>query len=118
MRIQTTARVQVYDSWIVAYLCKDFGSYYRSLCPKAWHIKPPMYPPHITILRKDIEPFTTRDDLPCSAVIEYEPGIKTDGLYYWLDVYSEEIGDIRESLGLSRYRDGFNCYHVTIGNNK
>lgn len=116
--IQTNATVVVYESWIVAYLCKDFGNYYRALCPKAWYIKPPMYPPHITILRKDIEPFVANSQLPTTVSVQYVPGVKTDGLYYWLDVYSEEIGNIREGLGLSRYREGFDCYHVTIGNNK
>ncbi len=58
-----------------------------------------------------------------SIVLEYEPGVQSDGLYYWLDTWSDEIGFIRRSLGLGTFRESdgfsnFNCYHITIGNVK
>ena len=120
--ITLSAQIKIYDWWIVAYLPQDFGRYYRSLCPKAWCIKPPMYNSHITVVRKDLEQLdkSKLSDIEDGRVVSlsYSPEIKTDGLYYWMDVYSPEIVEIRRSLGLPDYRDGYDCYHVTIGNKK
>lgn len=128
-----TAIVKTYPNWIVAYVDKDIATYYRSLVPKAKYIQPPMYDPHITIVRKDIENIELIEKAPLGLIntpmhvgyydgylcsIEYDSNIKTDGVYYWLDCWSKSIGDIRESLGLSRFRDGFDRYHITIGNTK
>ena len=41
-----------------------------------------------------------------------------DGVYYWLNVYSTRLEDIREELGLKRLPGSFEAFHITIGNNK
>lgn len=54
---------------------------------------------------------------------EYDNEIRFDGTYFYLNVKSDRIGDIREELGLQRFRFGdlgadMQRYHITIGNCK
>lgn len=116
---KTTSKIVTYESWMVAYVCKDLSRYYLSLIPKYYYVKPQMYPAHVTIVRKEVESadltFAPRSGI---IQIEYSPYIQTNGVYWWLDVWSDEIRCIRRSLGLPDYREGFSCYHLTIGNCK
>ena len=118
--------IRYYNNWVMAWLDDDITKYYRSLLPKALYVQPPMRAAHVSIVRL-FETVPNREAWGAydgqSIVVEYEPGIQTNGLYYWLDAWSDEIGFIRRSLGLStfRERDGFSdfgCYHLTIGNTK
>jgi hypothetical protein len=105
------------------YLPEDFGRYYRSLLPKAKDVQRQAYPPHITVVRTGLE---TPPDMEAwgkyeGEIVEftYAPIVVTDGVYYYLDVESERIAEIRKELGLPRYRFGDNKkYHITIGNVK
>jgi len=118
--------IKYYNTWVIAWVPKELDKYYRSLLPKAWYVHPPMNPPHVSIVRKFEEP--KRDEWGVhdgeSIVIDVEPGVNTDGLYYWLDCWSDEIGYLRRRLGLDTFRDGdsryprYGCYHITIGNVK
>jgi hypothetical protein len=85
-----------------------------------------MNKPHVSIVRKFELPDRTKWGL-CDGktiIVDIIPGIQTDGIYFWLDCFSDEIGYIRKNLGLSIFRDVnvqypiYNCYHVTIGNVK
>lgn len=118
-RLKTSAEIKVYPSWVVAYTCPDLARYYLSLIPKYYYVKSQMYPAHITIVRKDVE---TADLTRCGASgiiqIEYSSDIQTNGIYWWLDVWSDDIIQIRRNLGLCDYRLGFDRYHLTIGNCK
>ena len=124
---QTQGIIRYYHNWVMAWLVEDdLLAYYRALLPKAWGVCPPMRPAHTSIVRL-FETVPKRDLWGVhegqSIIIDYEPGIQSDGLYFWLDAWSDEIGYIRRSLGLStfRERDGFSdygCYHITIGNVK
>ena len=55
---------------------------------------------------------------------EYESVVHHDDVYYWLRAYSPALTKLRVELGLpessewSRAPDGFDAYHVTIGNTK
>ena len=109
----------------MAWVDDGISQYYRSLLPKALYVQSPMRPAHVSIMRLFEE--CNRKNWGKyggqSIVVEYEPGIQTDGLYYWLDCWSDEVGFIRRSLGLSTFRenDGYSdygCYHITIGNTK
>ena len=50
--------------------------------------------------------------------------IHNDELYYWLNIYSEELEEIRSELGLLPYGDvtespdGRHRFHLTLGNLK
>jgi len=104
------------------YLPQEFGRYYLSLIPRELNVQPQAYPPHITVIRTGVE-FPPNMDAWGKYEGEevefvYEPKIDTDGLYYYLNVESDRIGDIREELGLPRYRKDNKGYHITIGNTK
>ena len=119
--IQGRAILKYYSSWCIAYVDKAFGDYYFALAPRYWNLQRPKEQAHITIVRKDIETPTYnnwgfRDGK--DILFEYEPIIKTDELYAWIDVFSDEIGNLREVLGLPRFRKGFDRYHLTVGNFK
>ena len=110
------------------WLDKDIARYYLQLIPKFKYAKPQMYSTHITLVRTGIE---TPSNMSFWGKYEgelikvsYENFIKFAYPYFYLDAYSERIGEIREELGLSRYRiphpdsPYYNRYHITIGNVK
>lgn len=104
---------------------KDIGKYYRKLLPKYYYAQPPMYSPHITVVRTDKETPKNMDvwNKYAGEVISftYDNEVKTDGTYFYLRAYSDRVGDIREELGLPRFRFNDlekNSYHITIGNSK
>jgi hypothetical protein len=120
------ATIQYYNTWCLAWLPTDFDKYYRSLLPKAWRVKPPKNKPHVSIVRKFETPDKTRWGV-CdgkSIIVDVIPGVETDGTYFWLDCFSDEIGYIRRNLNLSTFRNDnsqyviYDTYHITIGNVK
>lgn len=95
--------------------------YYLKAIPAYYYARSQMYPGHITVVRLRIEqPLMDNWGLDEGSKFNfvYDNEIKFDGRYFYLDSWSDMIGDLREKLGLSRYRVGFNSYHITIGNVK
>jgi hypothetical protein len=113
-------QIKYYNTWVLAWLPKELDSYYRSLLPKAWYVRPPMNPPHVSIVRVFEEPDRARwgEFEGQDIVVDVFPEIQTDGLYFWLDCLSDEVGFVRRTLGLSAFRPDYNCYHITVGNLK
>ena len=114
---------------VVAELDQNISDYYRSLIPKYYYAKPQKAPAHITIVRKNKEIPTKMEFWGKHEgriiTFQYEPIIQTDGIYFWMNAYSSEIGYIRQELGLPQYRDDRlyagiqrNEYHITIANTK
>lgn len=110
----------------VIWVDQGIAEYYRKMIPKYYYVQPQMYKAHITVVR-------TNKENPTIAVwnkyngeeisFKYDNQIRTDGTYWYLNAYSEKIGDIREELGLPRFRFGElgaerSSYHITIGNVK
>ena len=117
--------IQYYNSWALAWVASELDRYYRALLPKAWYVQPPMNKPHISIVRSFEEPNRDRwgEYEGKEILIDVFDGVQTDGLYFWLDCFSDEVGYIRRSLGLPTFRENdgwsdYNCYHITIGNVK
>jgi len=114
--------VKCYHTYLVAYIDREIARYYISLIPKAFQTKGTRYAPHITIVRYGVESVTDislADKYDGMEVeFEYDPVTYFHHPYFFHDVFSRDIGDIRESLGMLRYRDGFDRYHFTIGNVK
>lgn len=117
--------IKYYNHWCLAWLPEELGQYYRSLLPKCWYVYPPMNLPHVTIVREFETPDRTNwkkhDGETITVQVMY--GIETDGTYFWLDCFSDEIGYLRRMLGLRTFRDDYrynvyNTYHITIGNVK
>jgi hypothetical protein len=118
-----------YGPGIRAIVVADQGisDYYRKMIPKYYGVQPQFYPAHITVVRNDIEKPTNMDvwqkyegePIPFT----YNPEIRTDGTYWYLDVLSDRVGDIREELGLPRFRltelgASRGKFHLTIANSK
>ena len=117
--------IKYYRTWALAWLPEDLDPYYRALLPKAWGVKPPMNPAHISIVRVFEEPNKDRwgEFEGQTILVDVFDGVNSDGLYYWLDCFSDEVGFVRRSLGLPTFRENdgwsdYNCYHITIGNRK
>lgn len=100
---------------------QGIADFYFSIIPKYLGAKKQKHPAHITIVRRDKElPTKTEywgkyENKSIEFIYDYQ--IYDDGTYFFLEVQSEEIGRIREELGLPRFRFN-NCYHITIGNRK
>lgn len=116
-----------YDYKLALYIDPEISRYYRALIPKWIKSSPQMYPPHISIVRKEIPPnleFWGKYEGK-KIEFEYEPVIKFGRVYCWLDCFCNRLEEIRLELGLpvdSRYTlppEGFRkCFHSTLGNFK
>src|SRR6516162_327375 len=112
---------------LVAWVDQSVADYYRKMIPKYHYVQPQMYKAHITIVRTGKETPTNMDAWGKHegeiVPFRYDTQIRTDGTYWYLNAYSERIGEIREELGLPRFRFGDlgadrQSYHITIANNK
>ena len=132
MRHNTVGVMHYDQKRAVVWVDNDIAEYYRSLIPKAKYVQSQAQKAHITVIRatsnKQIEVPTNLEAWGKyegeKVSFEYEPQIKFDAPYYYLDAWSDRIGDIREELGLPRFRHTdlgkapFQSYHITLGNIK
>lgn len=111
----------------VAWADQGISDFYRRLIPKYCYPQPQLYPAHITIVRLRLESAKNMDVWGKyeGEIIPfvYDSEVHFDGTYFYLNVQSNRIGDIREELGLPRFRFGDlgaekHCYHISIGNVK
>jgi len=108
---------------------QGIADFYRSLIPKWIKTQSQMYAAHITVVR-------TKKETPLcldawgkyeGELIDfyYNPEIRIEESYCWLDVYCKQLETIRKELGLpveSLYTippEGFDkVFHMTIANRK
>lgn len=113
---------------VIAEVDQGISDFYRSLIPKYYYANPQKYRAHITIVRTNKE-FPLMDNWGKhegkKILFQYDSYIHFDGLIFWLDAYSKDIGRIRQELGLPEYRDdrAYNgvlrdAYHISIANIK
>jgi hypothetical protein len=99
---------------------KGISLFYRSLIPKSKSVKPQMFPPHISVVRREtplnLEAWGAHEGR--KVIVHYDPYVHEDATYYWVECFSEELEDIREELGLPRHRGNFSNFHMTLGNKK
>lgn len=94
--------------WVVLDCHKDIGVYYRHLHWLANHrcrqIQRPAWDVHITVVRDEEPPCKEFWEAYASEEVtfDYDPTIRTDGAYYWLEVVCPRLLDLRSELGLSR----------------
>lgn len=122
MLFHATGRV-IYGPGVRVVLDVDQGivNFYRSLIPKTIPINGLRNKAHITIVRTGVEsPNFLKWGVDSGRQLSYTYSneIIIDRLYAVLPVWSEDIGSLREKLGLPRFRRGFNKYHITIGHFK
>lgn len=110
------------DNRLVINVDPDLTRFYRSLIPKHITFKIPKYFPHITVVRGKWEaPVWTEKWMKRENEIvyfEYSPETQFGGMYIWLPVRSEKIGELRQELGLQKNFWKFQEYHLTIANIK
>ena len=103
-------------------LDRTIQDYYLSLLPKSKDVQPQKYQTHVTVVRLNKELPTKMEfwEKHANEIVEikYIPIVYFDETYYFLKAFSDRIGDIREELELPRFRVGFDCYHITLGNTK
>lgn len=98
----------------------------RALVPHVIHLNKQRYSPHISVIRNepviDCKRWGKREGE--SVEFFYSKWVYNDECYYWLRVYSKQLIEIRQELGLShssvnsRPPDQQECFHITIGNTK
>ena len=119
----TQGKIAYYSDYCVAYIDREVARYYRSLIPAYHYVSPQKYSTHVTVVRKLKEVVDTDHDSwrkyeGISIPIYYEQVIRYGVEYYWLDAFSPALCAIRRELGLSPYREGYDKFHITIGNSK
>ena len=115
-------RIKYFNAWCLAYIDQQLVDYYRSLVPKYYRIQSQREKAHVTIVR-EFEELANKQHWGKYdghvILIDYSPIIQYDDVYFWLDCWCNTIGNIREELGLPRYRLEYpGKYHITIGNTK
>ncbi len=98
--------------------------YYRSLVPREINLNRQKFPPHVTVVREGSLPSPSAWGAYEGErlVFDYIPTIRVGDVYFWLEVYSIRLGDIRAELGLERIGpnarppDDKDCFHTTLGN--
>ena len=107
----------------------DLTAFYRSLMPPNMIAQQPRWPAHCTIVRIHKEQPVILDAWGRyegeEMLFNYDPYIREDKTYYWLNVWCDRIVTIRTELGMpakSRWTlppsGGHQCFHITIGNKK
>lgn len=106
-----------------------FGAFYRSLIPKTYFVGKPRWSTHITVVRagKEEPPNEEHWGKYEGEVVtfHYDPIIRINKIYYWLNCWCDRLVEVREELGLppkSRWTlppdQGHQCFHITVGNTK
>ena len=118
------------DGWLVADLDPGLGAYYLALLPKHLGVRRGKYDTHCTIVRggRDVPARLDAWGKHEGEVVtfDYEPVVRSSGLYYWLGILSIRFENIRTELGLPLDNKAYasppapfsKWFHTTIGNIK
>lgn len=101
-------------------------NYYTSLLPKHIRLNKQKYKSHISVVRNEIPDLNFWNKYENEEIkFLYDPEVKFNELYCWLNIWCNRLEEIRQELGLpvsSRFTlppEGFTkCFHCTIGNFK
>lgn len=107
--------------WLVLWCDKEIVKYYRHLYflfrHKVDKLTRPAWDSHITVIR-DEEPPEDRQHLwrahqDREVEFFYSSQVGTNGSYWWLPVFSPQLLELREDLGLSR--EPYYPLHLSFG---
>jgi len=75
----------------------------RALVPPSVRLNKQKFAPHITVVRstQGILSFRSMSLAGKTVPFEYDPEVHVGEVYYWLNVYSPQLQEIRVRLGLS-----------------
>lgn len=116
----------VNDDKIIVEVESEICNYYRSLIPKYYRVNRQRYAPHISVVRDEsiLYPEELKNLDGRLITFWYSGIIHNDETYFWLEVNSWELQEIRVKLGLTstsritRSPDGNHSFHITLGNLK
>jgi hypothetical protein len=112
--------------WVTLYVSQDLAEFYRRLIPPYLKVMRPRYKAHATVVRGNFDkPGKIRywgDHEGEEVEFLYDPYPLNGNGYYWLNVWSKRLEEIRSELGLfnvSKYPaipPGYDkTFHITIG---
>ena len=117
--IEGKAKIEYHTSWIIAKCDDELVEYYRWWFWKTKHIKlmRPKFGAHISIVRgfeEGIKQGNWEINLDGEQItFYYTPDIVEIVNYVWLPVYGDDLGMIREKVGLDR--EPIKPFHMTVG---
>jgi len=110
---------------LIVEIDSEISRYYLSLIPKYIQLNKPKFAPHISVVRKEMPNLLYWGKYENQFIdFQYENIIYNDELYYWLNIYSPKLEEIRLELGLTnasgitRAPNGRHRFHTTLGNVK
>lgn len=116
--------LKYFDDKLIVEVDQSFANFYYSLIPKYLGVKRQMWPAHISVVRKEI-PLNKEYWNKYSGEktdFEYDNWIYNGTVYYWINIFSKRLEEIRLELGLpvsSEYTvppEGYvKCYHLSLG---
>lgn len=119
MFIESSGTLVFRKNSIIVGIDHNIVEYYYNLIPKYYYAQRQMHKGHITVVRTNFESWPSSINWTGRVVsFFYENKINFNGTYFFLDVFSDEIGKIRQSLGLTYNRWIFDRFHITVGNIK
>ena len=127
MLFQSIGKLKYFDNpyKLIVEVDNEIARYYRSFIPKYLKVNKPMYPAHISTVRREIPNLEFWGKYQGKDInFQYENIICNDEVYYWLGAFSKELQEIRTELGLpitswiTEPPDGLYNFHITIGNTK
>lgn len=106
----------------------EIVSFARSLVPPSVKLNRTRFDPHVSLVRGEAvapEKWAAAELLHLKQVrFRYDPRVVPGDVYWWLRVWSDDLLEVRRSLGLpdlswaTRPPDHEDCFHITIGNLK
>jgi len=127
MLYQSTGPLHYEGSKLIVAVDPHIALFYRSLIPKYHGVTGQRYAPHISVVRKENPCIMEVWGKHEGEMVDffYDPIIDNDDRYWWLNVYSHRLEEIRIELGLpniNMYKtpaSGFRkIFHMTLGNTK
>ncbi len=117
---------------VIVEVDNELSKFYKSLIPKYLNVKNQMFLPHISVVRRELYINFEYWNKYNGKEVEflYDNYIYNGEVYYWLNVFSEELERIKielvsnspQILNLPKnpeyYQDGRYKFHITLGNIK
>ena len=123
-----TLRYSETKFWAVVDVDQGIMDFYQAMIPKYIKFSKPLYPAHISVVRKETPTKTDAWLRYQGEKIEfqYSPYIHSGEIYMWLNVFCKRLEEIRKELGLPNQiwadnppASGFEkCFHMTVCNFK
>lgn len=113
---ESKAKVEYHSEWVIAVCDSQLLDYYR------WWVKlktgvtlsRPKHGAHISIVRGDMETGTWTRNMDGETIkFHYKGDLECHANYIWLPVWGEDLGKVREKVGLTRVPG--KPFHMTVG---